>query len=513
MKKSLTAVLAFGLGLSILCSAASLHPRSNDQRNDQHADQHPDQSASDQHSANDASKPASNSHHEAWLRPALTVCAACIRAHMEFLASDGLRGRGSGTADELIAATYAASELRAYGVEPAGTNGGYLQPANLVRYKFTAAPRLKIAESASVPAVSLTYGPDFQVIQLGQPAFSGALVKLNADEEGTEIEAGTVVLFTGADKVQMRQKALAAAALGAAGALVAFSGEPERFESVSKELPKLPPELEEASGGDLGESSNVLELSAEAARILQQVPEGTVLHFEGAVAAESGHTWNAVGMLRGSDPKLRESAVLLSAHIDHLGIGTPVNGDDIYNGADDDASGTSAVLELARVLGAGPRPRRTVIFALFGSEETGGLGSTYFRQHPPVPLRQIAADLEFEMIGRPDPALPHGDLWLSGWARSNLGPELAAHGAHLVGDPHTGQNFFARSDNFVLAKKGVVAQTLSSYGLHSDYHQPSDDLAHIDFKHLDEAIGSLIRPLQWLVNSSFTPEWNEGGRP
>jgi len=441
------------------------------------------------------------------------LCVACIRAHMEFLASDGLRGRGSGTADELIAATYAASELRAYSVEPAGTNGGYLQPANLVRYKFTAAPRLKIAESASVPAVSLTYGPDFQVIQLGRPAFSGPLVKLNADDEGTEIEAGAVVLFTGTDKVQMRQRALAAAALGAAGALVAFSGEPERFESVSKELPKLPPELEEASADDLGESSNVLELSAEAARILQQVPEGTMLHFEGAVAAESGHTWNAVGMLRGSDPKLRESAVLFSAHIDHLGIGTPVNGDDIYNGADDDASGVSAVLELARMLGTGTRPRRTVIFAFFGSEETGGLGSTYFRQHPPVPLRQIAADLELEMIGRPDPALPHGDLWLSGWARSNLGPELAGHGAHLVGDPHTGQNFFARSDNFVLAKKGVVAQTLSSYGLHGDYHQPSDDLAHIDFKHLDEAIGSLMRPLQWLVNSSFTPEWNEGGRP
>ena len=500
MKKSLTAVVVFaltlGLGLSILSSATDLNQR-----------------ASDQPSPKEANKPRSDTHHESSTRPVPSLCAACIRAHMEFLASDGLRGRGSGTADELIAATYAASELRAYGVEPAGSAGGYLQPANLLRYKFTAAPQLKIAGSASVPAASWTYGPDFQVIQLSQPAFSGPLVKLNADEEGSEIDAGAVVLFTGTDKVQMRQKALAAAEQGAAGALVAFSGEPEHFESVPKELPRLPPELEEASAGDLGGNSNVLELSAEAARILQQVPEGTILHFEGAAAAEPGRTWNAVGILRGSDPKLRESAVLLSAHIDHLGIGVPVNDDDIYNGADDDASGTSAVLELARVLGAGPRPRRTVIFALFGSEETGGLGSTYFRQHLPVPLRQIAADLEFEMIGRPDPALPHGDLWLSGWARSNLGPELAAHGAHLVGDPHTAQNFFARSDNFVLAKKGVVAQTLSSYGLHSDYHQPSDDLAHIDFKHLDVAIGSLLRPLEWLVNSSFTPEWNEGGKP
>jgi Zn-dependent M28 family amino/carboxypeptidase len=99
--------------------------------------------------------------------------------------------------------------------------------------------------------------------------------------------------------------------------------------------------------------------------------------------------------------------------LDHLGIGVPVNGDDIYNGADDDASGTTAVLEIARVLGRGQRPRRTVLFALFGSEEMGALGSTYFRDHPPVPLKEIAASLEFEMIGRPDPAVKDDTLWLT----------------------------------------------------------------------------------------------------
>jgi Zn-dependent M28 family amino/carboxypeptidase len=175
--------------------------------------------------------------------------------------------------------------------------------------------------------------------------------------------------------------------------------------------------------------------------------------------------------------------------------------------------GPSVVLELARVLGAGVRPRRTVVFALFGSEEPGGLGSTYFREHPPLPLRKIAVNLEFEMLGRADPAVRPDAAWLTGWGRSNLGPTLAARGAKLVGDPHPEQNFFARSDNYALAQKGVVAQTVSSYGLHSDYHQPSDDLAHIDFKHMDAAIGSLLRPVSWLVNSSFTPKWNTGGKP
>ena len=157
-------------------------------------------------------------------------------------------------------------------------------------------------------------------------------------------------------------------------------------------------------------------------------------------------------------------------------------------------------------------PRRTVIFALFGSEETGGQGSTYFLQHPPVPLKQITVNLEFEMLGRADPAVSADTVWLTGWERSNLGPMLAAHGAKLIRDPHPKENFFARSDNYVLAKRGMVAQTVSSYGLHSDYHQPSDDLAHIDFQHMDAAIGSLLRPVRWLVNSSFTPQWNRGRR-
>jgi Zn-dependent M28 family amino/carboxypeptidase len=220
-----------------------------------------------------------------------------------------------------------------------------------------------------------------------------------------------------------------------------------------------------------------------------------------------------VGTLHGSDPALQHEAILLSAHLDHLGIGKPVDGDNIYNGADDDASGTTAVLELARALGRGPRPRRTVIFALFGSEEMGGLGSTYFRTRPPVPLKDIAANLEFEMLGRPDTTVKPGTLWITGWTRSNLGPALAAHGARLVGDPHLEEDFFARSDNYVLAKKGVVAQSISSYGLHGDYHRPSDDVAHLDFKHMEEAMGSLLAPVEWLVNSSFRAKWNPGGQP
>ena len=130
-----------------------------------------------------------------------------------------------------------------------------------------------------------------------------------------------------------------------------------------------------------------------------------------------------------------------------------------------------------------------------------------------MPLTNIVANLEFEMIGRPDPAIPAGDLWLSGYNRSNLGSELAKHGAPLVKDPHTGEHFFERSDNIALARKGIVAHTVSSFGLHKDYHHPSDELSTINFSHMTNAIASMVNPICWLANSTWKPQWNPGGRP
>jgi len=289
-----------------------------------------------------------------------------IQGELSFLADDALKGRGSGTADEMVAAVYLASQLRELGIQPAGDHGGYVQDVS-----------------------------------------------------------GTFRFFNG----------------------------PRQW-----------------------------------------------------------HTRNVIGVLPGHDEKLKEEVILLTAHLDHLGIGKPLNGDEIYNGADDDASGCVAVLELARYL-AQRKSKRTVVFAFFGSEETGGQGDQFFLDHPPVPLKTIAANLEFEMIGRADSAVKADELWLTGFDRSNLGPELAKHGAKLVADPHPNQNFFQRSDNFALAKRGIVAHTVSSFGLHKDYHQPSDDLAHIDFKHIEQAVESMFKPVEWLANSEFRPEWVAGKKP
>jgi len=224
-------------------------------------------------------------------------------------------------------------------------------------------------------------------------------------------------------------------------------------------------------------------------------------------AGRIAHTWNVLAKIEGS--KEGSQVILLSAHLDHLGV----KHGKTYPGADDDASGTVAVMELARVLARQSRPERTIVFALWGSEELGLLGARYFLKHPTFDLHDLVANLEFEMIGRVDLKVQPDQLWLTGWERTDLGPALAAHGAQLVADPHPERNFFTRSDNYALARDGIIAQTISSYGLHKDYHQPTDTLGKIEWQHLDSAIGSMIAPLSWLANSDFAPRWREGQKP
>ena len=209
-----------------------------------------------------------------------------------------------------------------------------------------------------------------------------------------------------------------------------------------------------------------------------------------------------------------DEAIVVGAHFDHVGIRDPVDGDSIYNGADDDASGVVAVLEVARAMASGAPPRRTVVFALFTGEEVGGLGSGWYLDHPAVPLENTVAQLQVEMIGRPDSlAGGSGRLWATGYERSTVGEFLAAEGISVVPDPYPGQNFFFRSDNVAFAYRGVPAHTLSSYNLHDDYHRPSDEVDAVDFEHMTAAVETVILAVRALADAPEAPRWNEGGRP
>jgi hypothetical protein len=336
---------------------------------------------------------------------------------------------------------------------------------------------------------------------------SGPLQKFQA---GVATRPGAVLLLP-----DPRPQALGQAAAGAALMLVVETPQTRALFDNAARLPSTPAQLK---GVPATPRAGIVVLTKASHDALSALAEGTTITLVAELKApQVSHTWNAIGKLTGRDKRRAAEVILLTAHLDHLGNrpprpGAPA-GDTIFNGADDDASGSVAVLELAEALAKGRRPKRTVIFTWFGSEEAGGYGAGYFLEHPPVPLDAMVANLEFEMIGRPDAAVPAKTLWLTGYERSDLGPRLARRGARLVQDPHPSENFFMRSDNIQLARRGVVAQTVSSFGLHKEYHQPSDDVRQIDFPHMTESIRSMLAPVRWLANSDFRPTWKAGMRP
>jgi hypothetical protein len=440
------------------------------------------------------------------------LCSTCVHNNLAYLAGPELHGRGSGTLDEYHAAQFIARQLKTYGLAPAAGNGSYIQTAIVKSRTVTAAPVLTFdaGDSAKKQPVVWTHGKEIAVFRLAEPNIAAPLQKLDLNDASISVssvrDGAAVLLKLKPDTTMKDIGAIVGAYLGSKAALVIVPELPDAqpmFQRLSKGTPRMEKRIDDKPAGP-----NAILATADATRQLWTQADGTLIKLHTAVTLwQTSHTWNVLGKLEGTTQK--SQVILLSAHLDHLGV---KNGK-TYPGADDDGSGTVAVMELARALATEPRPARTVVFALWGSEETGLIGSRYFLKHPSFPLGEIVANLEFEMIGRPDPKVKPDQLWLTGWERTDLGPALAAHGALLTGDPHPEQSFFTRSDNFALAKDGIVAQTLSSYGLHKDYHQPTDTVEKIDWQHLDSAIGSMIGPVTWLANSDFTPKWKEGQQP
>jgi aminopeptidase YwaD len=432
--------------------------------------------------------------------PSDVIAESTVRAHMEFLAGDAMNGRGSGSRDEWITATYIAAQMRRDGLEPLGDAGGFVQTVEIARTEVVGDPVFGIGD------VSLRRDQLF-VLKMNSADAQGLLQKY---APGVPIRSGAVLLMPegmGPDvKVDLRAAELVlwhdTAAVRA------------RWPDLSRRPIRIGPARLTAITSPPKPSTgpSQIMLNPNAYAVVAAQADGSKVGFTAHTQETILHTWNAVARLSGSDSREKSDIILLTAHLDHLG--TRDSGPHrIYNGADDDASGSIAVLTLAEALSHGPKLKRTVVFAWFGSEEAGGYGASYFVQKPAVPLDKIVANLEFEMIGRPDAVIAPHTLWLTGWERTNLGPQLAAHGARLVADPHPAEKFFARSDNFTLALRGVVAQTVSSFGLHADYHQVTDDIDHIDFAHMTESIQSLLEPIRWLADSDFKPDWVPGGRP
>ena len=188
--------------------------------------------------------------------------------------------------------------------------------------------------------------------------------------------------------------------------------------------------------------------------------------------------------------------------------------DVIMNGADDDASGVACVLEIAQKFAHSGPQARELVFLLATAEELGVVGTSYYLDHPSTPIERTVANLNFEMIGRPDEkAGGPGRLWLTGHERTSLMSTYVKNGLRIAADPYPEQNFFMRSDNIVFCFRGVVGQTFSSYNLHTDYHQVSDDADSLDYAHMESATAAGFEAVRLVADGTITPQWLEGGQP
>ncbi|EPX63691.1 Peptidase M28 [Cystobacter fuscus DSM 2262] len=441
---------------------------------------------------------------------ARSLDASRLRAHIEFLASDLLEGRGPGTRGDALAQLYIATQFQLLGLQPMPAGRGYLQPFELVG--MTGHPET-MAFTGPSETLRLQSGADF-IAHAGQPSenielkdseliFVGYGIQAPEfdwdDFKGVDVRGKTLLilnndpeddpsLFAGRTRLRYGRwdyKYEQAAKVGAAGAIllhttpsagypwqvVRTSWSGEQFELPSGDVPRLRVKgwtTEEATRRVLhltGKDLDVLRAAAQK-RDFQPVPLGVKVSTRFANQVHRRPTANVLGLLPGSDPVLSREVVLYTAHHDHLGIKEDAQpGEDaIYNGAVDNASGVAAMLEVARAFTALPRrPARSILFAAVAAEEQGLLGSRYLAEHLPVPPGRVAANLNIDGLNI------HGrtrDVTVIGLGKSSLDKPLIAlvreQGRVVKPDQLPDRGFFYRSDQFNFAKLGIPAAYFSS---------------------------------------------------
>jgi hypothetical protein len=223
---------------------------------------------------------------------------------------------------------------------------------------------------------------------------------------------------------------------------------------------------------------------------------------------------NVVAVLRGSHPQLRDEYVVLTAHFDHVGIGRPMDGDSIYNGADDNASGTAALLEVAKAFATLPeRPARSIIFLHVSGEEHGLLGSRWYSDNPTVPIGQIVANLNADMISRnaPDTIVVIGKNYSTlGDVVNRAGARHPELGLTVADDLWPQERFFFRSDHFSFARLEIPSLFFFS-GVHEDYHRPSDTVERIDADKAARVAKLMFYTVQDIANDPQRPQWDPQG--
>jgi hypothetical protein len=440
------------------------------------------------------------------------------------LASDAFEGRETGERGALLAADYLARALSASGLEPAGDDGGYLQRIQLVHVVHRSDPELNLI-AADGKRTKAVFGEDFTVQIRGKPDAAvelPLLVARSAAEIPQEFDTHTAVILAADGKTSrawLEERVLDD--LRGFG-LELKAGGPKR--GGARPGGARGGVMPAGRGRDPADSVTLRGELAERA-VAGEFARVSLIFFADERPLDDG---NVVARLPGigtpGHPELASEVVVISAHFDHQGMLEvprqlkPESKDEpmdlVFNGADDDASGVAAVLEIAQAFAAGPKPARSLVFLLATGEEKGLLGTEYYLDHPVAPLATTVVNLNLEMIGRPDELIGGaGRLWLTGFELSNLGPALVARELPVAVDPRPQQRFFQRSDNYAFVRRGIVGQTLSSFAMHEDYHTVHDEADRLDFAHMETCARAAFEAARMLADGSLTPAWLPGKEP
>ncbi|TWI67729.1 peptidase M28-like protein [Pseudoduganella lurida] len=432
------------------------------------------------------------------------ISADSLRGHLSFLASDLLEGRGTPSRGQDLAAEYIAAQFRRAGLEPAGDDG-YFQTANWQHAAREAQDfTLSVQNGGRTVAVPLA-GATAEFLQAVKlPATAAVFMPWKEALDGKR-NVGGKVLVVPAEAVRRAARVLQKELKGRP-ALVIMVDKERRHGGNPGWL--IDPEGEAAPAGALP----VVALHDQEAAALLEKGGATVTASIAAATVRPVKLRNVIGVLRGADPKLKNTYVMLTAHYDHLGV---KNGE-IHNGANDDGSGTVSVIEIAAALAAEKqRPRRSVVFMAVFGEELGLLGSRYYGRHPVFPVKDTVADLNLEQVGRTDDSegAQVSSATLTGYDYSTVTDTLRQAGARtgvkLWKHEKNSDRFFARSDNQALADLGVPAHTLAVSFEFPDYHGKDDDWGKIDYDNMARVNRMVALGLYGIANDPVAPKWTD----
>jgi hypothetical protein len=464
-------------------------------------------------------------------RAAATLTARDVAQRIGIIADDSMMGRDTPSRGLDLTAQYVADQFRKFGLRPGGDQGSWFQRYPITRRRFELQQsQLVFSVESGADSVRFTTSARYDGGSIPESVVSGPAVlvagRQTAESAGQLTLQDKVVLFAppaNADPALLQQ-ILRVLYLAGPKALVVLSDADSAGFAVT--LPRRPPEQTvvglptgrpvaiQVRAGAVAKSLSASGVHLDRIRgasepVSRELPGLTVAVDMKQTITSALSAPNTVGVLEGTDPVLKREHLVYSAHMDHIGI-TPGKPDSINNGADDDGSGTVGVIELAEAFSrTGARPKRSIIFLTVSGEEKGLWGSNFFTSHPPVPIEQIVADINIDMIGRnwPDTIVAIGK------EQSDLGSTLnrvnAAHrelGMTAIDDRWPEERFYYRSDHYNFARRGVPILFFFN-GVHPDYHEVTDSPEKINSEKEARILKLLFYLGQAIGNAPKRPEW------